>query len=474
MRLRWREADGSLAATMAVALAGFTYALLTPYMLMDGDTGWHLATGRWILAHAAVPTTDPFSFSAPGRPWVAHEWLSETAMVLASRAAGWSGLAVLIGAAFAALLVIVGLHLRRWLGGPGTPAALALLALTLMPTIIARPHVLALPILAGWIVVLLRARERDRAPSPGWALLMLVWANAHGSFMLGLSLAGAFALDALIDAVPDRRCGVVLRWGAFGALCAIAAVMTPGSVHGLAYPFYVSRLALLPYIQEWRPTDFSHLPLFEVVLLVGLFVLLVRPTRIAPVRLMLLLGTLHLALEHTRQVGIFVVLAILILAEPIGQAWSRRETPRRLPFGQWNYGLIAVAALLAAGLATARIAMPIGRADSGGVPATALRHLPLALRTQRVFNEYSFGGALILAGIRPYIDGRSDMYGDAFSIDYFEAARGNRRRWHAADRRWHFGWTMLPPDNPLVPMLDADPHWRRSYADATAVIHVRR
>src|ERR1700721_2420751 len=46
-------------------------------LLGDGDTGWHIRTGEWILAHHGVPQVDMFSFSRPGQPWFAWEWLSD-------------------------------------------------------------------------------------------------------------------------------------------------------------------------------------------------------------------------------------------------------------------------------------------------------------------------------------------------------------------------------------------------------------
>lgn len=474
MQARANGRDGGAATTILAALAGFAYLLVAPATLADGDTGWHLATGRWILAHGRAPTSDPFSYTALGRPWVAHEWLSEIAMYAAWAAGGWGGLIVLTAAAFAAMLVIVGLHLRRWLSPGGTIVGLALLAMVLMPLLLARPHVLALPILAGWTVVLLRARDAGRAPPWGWAALMLVWANAHGSFMFGLALAAAFALDALATAAPDRRLRTLRDWGSFSALCGLAALTTPGGLHGFLYPLYVGHLSLLPFIEEWRPVDLGRLDPFQIALFAGLFVLLARPTRIAPVRLLLLLGTLYLAFAHVRQVGVFMLLATLVLAEPVGRAWGEGGLPRPDGSGRATRRLAVVATMLALALAAGRIASAPPRPDSDGVPDTALRHLPASLRTQRVFNEYSFGGPLILAGVRPYIDGRSDMYGDAFSIDYFRMVSGDWQRWRAADRRWHFGWTMLSPADPLVARLDADPAWRRGYADRYAVIHVRR
>jgi len=461
-------------ATFALlaGFAAFAFTIIVPTALRDGDTGWHLATGAWIVAHASVPTTDPFSFTAAGRHWVAHEWLSELAMYASYRAAGWSGLIVLIGAAMAALFALVAYQSRRWLSTRASIAALLMLATGLLPSLLARPHILALPLLAGWTIALLRARDRGRSPPLVLAALMLVWANAHGSFVFGLALVGVFALEALIAATPSDRRHVVIGWGMFGILSAIAATATPAGIDGLIFPFYVNNLALLKHLNEWQPADFSGFSGLEAILLATLFVLLVRPVRIPPVRLILLLGVLHLTLQHTRQEIVLVVVGVLLLAEPIGRAWT--TTASAAPGfrnARDSAPIIALLSLLAAGLSAYRIAVPVVRADSAAIPVTALRHVPRQLRDQPVFNDYGFGGSLILAGIRPYIDGRSDMYGDPFTLDYFAIAQGDVDRWRAANAKWHFRWTILPPRSKLVPLLDHDPAWRRIYADDTAVIH---
>src|SRR5689334_18181714 len=46
-----------------------------PTLLADGDTGWHLRTGEWILSHGRVPQQDMFSYTHAGQPWYAWEWL---------------------------------------------------------------------------------------------------------------------------------------------------------------------------------------------------------------------------------------------------------------------------------------------------------------------------------------------------------------------------------------------------------------
>src|ERR1700746_3813954 len=88
---------------LIVGLAVFLRALAQPMALLnDPDTYLHIAAGRWMLAHAALPVHDPFSHSLAGADWVPHEWLAEIVLAAAYDTAGWSGLVLLAAAAFAA------------------------------------------------------------------------------------------------------------------------------------------------------------------------------------------------------------------------------------------------------------------------------------------------------------------------------------------------------------------------------------
>lgn len=472
-------APGDLFLLIVAPFVAFAFALVMTSALGDGDTGWHIGAGAWILQHGSVPRTDPFSFSAAGRSWMAHEWLSEIAMTAAWYAAGWRGIMLLFGATTAALYAMLALHLRKWMTPRAAALTLLCVSAALLPVYLARPHMLALPLLAGWMLLMIRAREQDRAPSLWLGLLMLVWVNAHASFIIGIAIAGAFGLEALIEAERARRGEVIRGWGLFGAVLLVAGLCNPAGFHAYEYPFYVSRLELLKYISEWNPASFGEISIFEIILLSTLFFLLARPARVPVIRLLMLLGFLHLALEHIRQLAVLAVVAPILLAEPLGRAWSD-GTPRPRPpllrairaEAVQLRPLLATALLLFVGMIAARLMIPFDRPDSRGVPQAALRALPPDLRTRPVFNEYSFGGLLVMEGIRPFIDGRSDMYGDAFTTDYFEMARGDVARWRRADMRWRFAWTMLPPDNALVAKLDHEPGWRRIHADKWAVIHV--
>jgi len=467
-----------IAFLLLTSFIAFAFVTVLSSAFADGDTGWHIATGRWIAAHGTVPRSDPFSFTARGHPWVAHEWLSELLMYGAWRYGGWSGLILLFGTASAALYAIIALHLRRW-QRPGAAALMMVyLSIGLAQSLLARPHLLALPILAAWLIALLRARERDRAPPLALGILMLVWANAHGSFVFGLALAGGLGLEALVAAAPGDRLRVVWQWGLFGIVSLAAALATPAGLDGLLYPFYVNNLSILSLIAEWRPARLTASSL-EILLLSGLFFLLLRPVRIPIMRLLIVMAALHITFEHVRNQMVLVTLATILLAEPLGRAWAdgaERPRPALLP-RLWAERrelapLLAVGLLLFLGTATYRLITPFDRPDSYGVPITALRNLPPGLREKPVFNEYSFGGLLAFEGIAPFIDGRSDMYGDAFTTDYFKIANGDAVRWKAAEARWKFAWTILPPDTALVKILDREPGWHRAYADKWAVIHV--
>ncbi len=116
--------------------------------------------------------------------------------------------------------------------------------------------------------------------------------------------------------------------------------------------------------------------------------------------------------------------------------------------------------------------MPAAKPDGPTSPVTALAHVPPALAAQPVFNDYSFGGYLIFKGVRPFIDGRADMYGDAFSGDYFRAARPDAPLFKTLLRRYGATWSILPPDSPFVPLL-SQAGWKRLYADRYAVVQQR-
>src|ERR1041384_4397441 len=114
------ERSERFALPLPLLVGGVLYVVMlaqAPKLLGDPDTYSHLALGRWIIAHGAVPTVDPFSLTMAGQPWLAFEWLSEVIYTLAYDVAGWAGIAllaaVLIALTFALLMRLLEAQIGR-------------------------------------------------------------------------------------------------------------------------------------------------------------------------------------------------------------------------------------------------------------------------------------------------------------------------------------------------------------------------
>lgn len=457
------NAPSANAAVLAVCV--FALFLFSARTLADSDTLWHVAAGQWMLRHGSVPGHDPFGFTTAGLNWVAHEWLAEILFALAYGAAGWGGVVILSGAAAAAAFWLMGRALERYL--PPWPAyGLLLTALLCLATsMLARPHVLALPVMVGWTIILVHARAAGTAPGLPWAALMAVWANLHGGFMGGLVLAAALAGEAFL-AGPDRR-GVVRGWGLFLALAILAAMLTPHGPFTLLFPLHMMGLHAKSGIQEWEPPNFQGFEPLEIILMAALFLGLTGRVRLPWYRVLIFLGLVHAALAHTRFQLQLAVMGFILLAPALGAGIANTRALPARPRHREN--LLLVTMLLA--LAAARLAAPLAWAEGANAPHTALAALPAELRGKPVLNDYHLGGFLIFHAIPPFIDSRADLYGNARLVEFTALQRGDEATIRAVLARHGIVWTLLAPGTPLAGWFDRQPDWQRHYADGHVVLH---
>jgi hypothetical protein len=440
-------------------------------VLGDGDTFSHPAAGEWIIAHGAAPRVDLFSHSMAGATWIAHEWLSEALLTLAFRLGGWAGVALMTGAAAAGAALIVGLTAARELRGAPLLATVGL-GLGLMTVgLLARPHVLALPIAAAWSAGLLTARDRGRSPPLALVPLMTAWANMHGGFIFGLMLIGPFALEATAESPARARLATARAWTLFGLAALVAALINPYGVEALILPFRLMGIENLSRISEWRPQDFSHPGTMELALLMLIGLTLTRPFAMPPVRAALLVALVAIALQHSRHQVLLGILAPMLLARPIAAAVGGG----RIVGDQRRMVGTALTATLAAALAIsgARLLAPIERVDGSAAPISALKAVPPDLRAKPVINDYGFGGYLIFSHVRPFIDARAELYGDPMLSLYDKLQAGDLATIESTLERYDIAWAIFPPDARIVAILDRTPGWRRLYSDATAVVQVR-
>jgi hypothetical protein len=455
----------------AISLFLFTLAAFSPHVLGDGDTWSHLATGEWIIAHGSAPHVDPFSHSMAGEPWTAHEWLSEVLLSLAFRLGRWSGVVLLTGAAVAVAALFVGLSAARELRGAPLIATVAIGLSLVTANLLARPHVLALPLAAAWGSGLIAARNRCCAPRLGLAALMTAWVNMHGGFIFGLMLIGPFALEAVTEAPVGARLLAARAWATFALAALAAALLNPYGADAFLLPFRLMSVENLSRISEWRPQDFSHIGTMELALLTLLGLTLTRSFAMPSIRAMLLIALVAMALQHSRHQVLLGILAPMLLARPIAAAIGAGSAGQEW----WPVARIVLPTTAAAVMAIGvfRLMMPIEQTDGASAPISALSAVPGELRLKAVLNDYAFGGFLIFEHVRPFIDARVELYGDGMLSLYDKLRSGDREAVEDALRRYDIAWTLFAPDNRIVAALDREPGWRRLYADATAVVHVR-
>lgn len=454
----WRNAVAFLSAAIAAFLA------FSPELFNDGDTYWHIAAGQLMFDTLKVPASDPFSFTFRGQPWTAHEWLAEVLAAGAYLLGSWPAVATLHAGAVGLTLYLVGQWAGRTLPLRHTIVLLVLVAAVLAPFTLARPHVLSWPLLVAFLTILLRARAGDRAPPLAAAAIMLVWANLHASFALGLVLAALLGLEALLQSKDRLR--VVRDWGLFGLALLIASLATPHGIEGLLFPLHVSGMDMVDTISEWRASAWPADWLFFLVAGAASLAALWRWRDLGPVRLFIVASLLVMAIQHARHQVPFVLVATLLLAPVVSRdSLATRGASARKATAVFLLGLLAVAVV--------RQTVPLAPPETDNTPSAAIAAVPRALADKSVLNSYGFGGAMIFNGIAPYIDGRVDMYGDKFLDDHQRMMRGDMALFRRIARERDLAWTIIAPREPLAGKLDSEPGWHRIYADQRAVIHAR-
>jgi hypothetical protein len=471
------------AAPLLVGLAAYAIAVAAAMKLLnDGDTLSHIALGRWIIAHHALPFNDPFTYTLPGHSWVPHEWLAEIVFAAIWRSLGWGGIVSATAGAIGATFALLTRALQSSLGPRRAVIGAALAFLLSEGHLLARPHVLALPLLVIWMAGLVRARDEDRVPSRALLPVMVLWCNLHGGFVVGLLFAALLAAEAVLDAAGVARPQVARGWGGFLGLAGLSALVSPNGISAILLPFRMVQMNFaLSSITEWHSADFSG---FDPLLLwIGLAVAggFSLGLRLPWPRILMVLLLLYLALSHVRNEELLGIIAPLLVAAPLARQLASTAAPAPTVTAQdfrrrsMSAPLILAATIVPGLVATAATLDRRGLDPPGSVaPAAAVRAAQDAGLGGRVFNSVRFGGYLIFIGIPTFVDGRTDLFGDAFLERYVAAASAVGEALPDLLDRYAVGWTLLEPQSPAVSLLDHLPGWERLYADAHAVVHRRQ
>jgi hypothetical protein len=471
--------------SLIMSIVALMMAYRPKQLLGDPDTYLHVTAGNWMLVHRTLPSQDPFSWSMSGAHWVVHEWLAELILAIVHDQFGWAGLALTTALCFALTIGLMTRAVLRQLDPLVGLVMVFMVLLLLEPHLLARAHVFALPAMVVWCAGLFGARDAGRGPP--WRLLpiLILWVNLHASYMFGIALAFYLSAEAVLTpGTVVSRTIEIRRWGGFALAAVGCAFLNANGLDGVLEPF---RITAMPTLQshfiEWRSPDFQKFDPAEVWLLGAILLGFSTGIRLPPMRLLLLLGLFHLVLQHQRHEDLLAVVAPLALVGPLaprlnaitrpdgGSQVSRLFTiPPAHPAG-----LPVTVTLAAIGLfAAVALRHPVVRENGPITPSAALAAARRAGVAGRVFNGEAFGGYLIFSGEKVYIDGRMELYGDGFLKRYLALTDDyNGTALIAALDHDDVAWTMLPPSDGTVGVLDRTPGWRRIFADNYAVVHIR-
>ncbi|OLE18603.1 MAG: hypothetical protein AUG50_05830 [Betaproteobacteria bacterium 13_1_20CM_3_63_8] len=472
-----RSAARGLVPLCAGAGVYLFFLLAGDGLLGDSDSFWHIKIGQWIIDHRAVPYSDFYSLTKFGESWVSTSWLSQVLYAAPYSSLGWAGPVIMASLAIAVTAAIF-IHLLNVHFETARSVLLAILALVLsMHHLLARPHILALPVMVAWVGALMAAADRRTYPS--WLLLPLIalWSNLHGGFVLGLALIAPIALEALWSEEPERRVALAARWAVFAIGALAASCCTP---YGWNTLFGAARILdlgeLLSLISEWAPANFSSFGFFEAALL-GLIALAFSAGIVVSLpRVVLVLGLTWMALTHVRNIEAFAFLVPLVLAKPLAGRWKLTHATvggeiRSAPYVTVFASLTIVAAAWTS--TSVYVTHHHFAFTATQTPAAAVDLLEQR-QVQRIFNSYQFGGYLIARDVKPFIDGRAELYGEKFVMNFFHAVEGRK----VDDllrmlEDFRIEATLLAANSPAAQVLNHVQGWKRLYADEIAVVHVR-
>ena len=472
----------SFAAMLGMCLVARVFYALRSFNL-DPDLWWHLKYGESILATHHWPTTETYSFTAVGQHWLAYEWLGDVLLAAVYRAGGLRGLGallIILGSLFALALYY---FTTTRCGNPKAGFLASAVLLNLVNMFNLRPQMLGYLYLILTLIVLERFRQGKRGAIWLLPLLMLVWINTHGSWIIGLGTIGVYLASGLVSVrvgnLKTRRWSTLERrhLAMVLLLSFIAILITPYGTGPATYPFMVGSSVpiSLNNIQEWQPMVFN-LPgdkLFLGLLLGFLLVqVLLRPKwRLEELGLFLFFTVM--ACIHARFLSLFVAffapVFVVILARWIPKYDRAKE-------------IYALNAAIILGILAAMVWYFPSRSDYTRIvdknfPVAAVQYLNTHSVPGPMYNSYEFGGYLLWARgpeHKVFIDGRTEIYENAGILSDQVELLNLKPGSLAILQKYNIQSCLLFPGEALSTVLAALPDWQKVYEDDHAVLFVRR
>ena len=460
--------------------------------VQDPDVWWHLRVGRWMVENGKLPSVDLFTHTVPTHVWTDHEYLTEVLMWLLYSAIGFTGLAIAFGLITWAGFWLIYRQVRRQpfvIVGLG----LALAALAGWPIWGPRAQMITFALSClelYWLQGYLSGRSRALNFFP---LVMALWANLHGGWVIGFAWLGVALVAELVGWAWDRSNPAHRAHVRFLAIITAASLVAVlATPHGLSlylYPFQTQgSVAQQKLIVEWFSPDFHQIYLrpFEAMVFIVIAGFALRRPRLYD--FLLTMASLGLAFQSVRHVALFVAAATPAMISSYSEYWRELATSRRWTFPPLARPLFAVTTAIVLLVVTLVGAIKIDadinpsvqqKLDASSYPIGAADWLAAHPEVgTRMFNQYGWGGYLAYRfypdpNRKVFIFGEAAVMGDPL-LNQYNNVQNLRPDWKQILDQYHVDYVIFNTGEALSNVLATQPEWSLAYEDPVAVIYVRK
>ncbi len=445
--------------------------------ISDPDIWWHLHNADYLIEHHSLPRADMYSFTVAGHPWINHEWLAELPYYFAWRAFGLGGVNAVMFAVLTLIFLGV-LYLSYRESGHYKASVVAVCFVIFLASVSFGPRTILFGYADMVMLLIILQRFRLKGTAPLWVIppLFCLWANTHGSWLLGMIIFSMIIAAGLVEgewgaivAEPwssDQRKKLLLTWGA----SIVALFVNPFGARLVFYPLDLAfRQKLnIQHVAEWVSVNFHDFRgKFVLILLVILLVsALLRPRRWSLAETGIVLFTLYSALTYTR----FLFLLAIVIAPILARIFDFVPPYRR----EMDTPIVNVFAILLiiAGIAHywPRDAF-MQQLVAKDYPVQGVSYLQANPPQGPVLNFYLWGGYLNWRdpNVKVFVDSRVDIfeYAGVFQ-DYIDLLSLDRPE--ALLDKYKIRYVFFPKDEPLTYVLEHDPKWKTLYSDTISVL----
>jgi hypothetical protein len=444
----------------------------------DGDLGRHITIGSYILDNWEIPTRDIFSHTMTGEQLVPHEWLAQWTFSVAHRLLGLSGIALMIAILIASTFTLTYQEMQR----KDVFRLLALL-IAILAAFTSRLHWLARPHIFTFLLTAIWTYQLENEKSKVWIfpLIMLVWANTHGAFIVGFVIWCAHVAGWLWEYLNGRSTKETgVRLAIIGISSFAVTFINPAgwdlwgtSVGYLGNRFLVDQTIEYqsPNFHNWSTWPFlfmlvlgilgtglgGRLRLHEAILFAGWTVMSLYSGRNIPLFAIIMAPYIGSALQGA--------LKKIPFLQRVEESLSRVEANLKGVF--WPF----LAILFLTYMFYARPSST-NQFDSNRFPVKAVDWLEVNPQEGNMFNNFIWGGYLLYR-MWPeqtvFIDGQTDFYGEALTREYTQVTTLSDG-WESVLEKYDVAWVIVQSDKPLVKALQDEKGWNILYQDATATI----